>query len=62
MFNGLFTWNWKLWYQVNTLIGATILCIGVFISNNNVFLAGMFYGLIYAVLWGFTLMFENTHG
>ncbi len=59
MWEGLLTWNWQLWYKLNALLGVAMLTMGFLISYENLLLAGMFYMLIYALLWIVSILNNN---
>lgn len=51
MLEGLLTWNWSLWYKINTMLGISATAISIGLSNENFMLAGLFYALLYGTLW-----------
>jgi len=59
MLEGLLTWNWQLWYKLNALFGIFILTVGFALAIETVSIAGMFYMLIYGMLWMLNIMSDN---
>ncbi len=58
MLKGLFTWNWTLWYQLNTLLGITIMVMGTMLIYESVMFGGFMYGIIYGLLWFFSVAYK----
>ena len=59
MWKGLLTWNWQLWYKLNTLFGITMLGMGFIVEWENLLLGGAIYMGTYSLLWFMSIVSDN---